>query len=76
MSFGLVCFAKYYCAGGCKHDNASSCGSIAAPSEDICNLRRRELELAASIISILEPEDQAFLVEHQVFTPKPCPLDF
>ncbi|UNC93161.1 SPASM domain-containing protein [Candidatus Contubernalis alkaliaceticus] len=25
-----TCFAKYYFAGGCKHDNAGSCGSITA----------------------------------------------
>lgn len=71
-----ACFAKYYCAGGCKHDHAASCGSTATPSEDICRLRRRELELAATITCRLEPEDKAFLVESQIFPPKPCPLDF
>ncbi len=71
-----ACFAKYYCAGGCKHDNASSCGSISKPSEDMCRLRCRELELAASIICSLEPEDKAFLIEQQIFPPKPCPFDF
>ena len=72
----VTCFAKYYCAGGCKHDNASSGGSITMPSEDMCQLSRRELELAATIISRLDPEDQAFLVAHQILTSKPCPLDF
>ena len=71
-----ACFAKYYCAGGCKHDNASSCGSIATPPEDMCRLRRRELELAATILCRLDTEDQAFLVKHHIFTPKPCSLDF
>ncbi|TGE36585.1 nif11-like peptide radical SAM maturase [Desulfosporosinus fructosivorans] len=71
-----VCFAKYYCAGGCKHDNASSCGSTTTPSEDMCRLSRRELELAATIICRLDPEDQAFLVGQRIITPKPCPLDF
>ncbi len=70
------CFAKNYCAGGCKHDNLSSCGSITTPSEDMCRLRCRELELAATIICNLTPEDKAFLVEEQVIAPKPCPLDF
>lgn len=71
-----ACFARYYCAGGCKHDNVGSCGSIAAPSEDMCRLRCRELELAASIVSRLEPDDHSFLIEHNIFTPKPCPFDF
>lgn len=70
------CFARYYCAGGCKHDNLSSCGSITAPSEDMCRLRCRELELAATIICNLTPEEKAFLVEEQIIAPKPCPLDF
>ena len=71
-----ACFAKYYCAGGCKHDNASSYGSITMPSEDMCQLRCRELELSATIISELAPEDQTFLVKNHILTPKPCPLDF
>lgn len=72
----IACLAKYYCAGGCKHDNVGSCGSIATPSEDICRIRCRELELAASILCRLSSEDQAFLVEHCILVPKPCPLDF
>lgn len=71
-----TCFARYYCAGGCKHDNAGSCGSISEPSEDACRLRCRELELAATIIGRLEDEDKAFLAEQQIFPPKPCPFDF
>ena len=71
-----ACFAKYYCAGGCKHDNVGSCGSVAMPSADICLLRCRELELAATIICRLDPEDKDFLVEQRIFSPKPCLLDF
>ena len=71
-----VCFARYYCAGGCKHDNAGSCGSIAAPAEEMCRLRCREMELAAVIVSNLTPEDKTFLIEQDIFPPKPCPLDF
>lgn len=71
-----ACFAKYYCGGGCKYDNVSYGGSIASPSEDMCRLRCRELELAATVICSLEPEAQAFLIEKQILTPKPCLLDF
>ncbi len=71
-----TCFARYYCAGGCKHDNAASCGSITTPPEDICQLSRRELELAATIVSRLDPEDQAFLAGQQILPLRPCPLDF
>lgn len=70
------CFAKYYCAGGCKHDNAGSCNSAFKPSEDMCRLKRREVELAATIICMFDDQDRAFLSEHKVFPPKPCPLDF
>lgn len=71
-----TCFAKYHCAGGCKHDNVGSGGGLATPSEDICRLRCRELELAAVITSQLAPADKSFLIEQEIFTPKPCPLDF
>ena len=70
------CFARYYCAGGCKHDNASSCGSAFKPSADICRLKRREVELAAAIVCMFDDKDRAFLNEYKVFPPKPCPLDF
>jgi uncharacterized protein len=71
-----ACFARYYCAGGCKHDNAGSRGSIATPSADICRLKRRELELAASIVCRLSSEERAFLIKQDIFPPKPCPFDF
>lgn len=70
------CFARYYCAGGCKHDNAGSCGSAFKPSEDICRLKRREVELAAATVCMFDDKDRAFLNEYKVFPPKPCPLDF
>lgn len=70
------CPARYYCAGGCKHDNLGSGGSLSTPPEELCRLRRRELELAAAVIGRLKPEDQAFLTDNGIFPPKPCPLDF
>lgn len=71
-----ACFARFYCAGGCKHDNVGACGSISTPSEDMCRLRCRGFELAAVITSRLDSEDRAFLVEQDIFPPRPCPLDF
>ncbi len=71
-----ACFARHYCAGGCKHDNASSCGSAFTPSEDVCRLRRRELEMAAVVVGGLDHADRVFLAEHNVIPAKPCPLDF
>lgn len=70
------CFAKYYCAGGCKHDNAGSCGSASTPSEDMCRMRCRELELAATVICRLNPEDRIFLLDREIAPPNPCPFDF
>jgi uncharacterized protein len=70
------CFARYYCAGGCKHDNAGSCGSVFSPAGDMCRLRCRELELAASVVGRLDEEDVKFLNVQNIVPPKPCPLDF
>jgi len=70
------CFAKYYCGGGCKHDNVGACGSISSPSEDMCRLKCRELELSAVVTSSLDSEDIAFLIARDIFPPKPCPFDF
>lgn len=70
------CFAKYYCAGGCKHDNVGYSGSAFVPAEDICRFRRRQLERAAYIVCELDSEDRAYLVDEEFFPPKPCPFDF
>ncbi|RCX19347.1 uncharacterized protein DFR58_10392 [Anaerobacterium chartisolvens] len=71
-----ACFARYYCAGGCKHDNVGWSGSVSVPSKGMCRMRCRELELAASIIVRLKRDDIDFLLERQIFTPKPCLFDF
>ncbi|MEQ8190647.1 MAG: nif11-like peptide radical SAM maturase, partial [Candidatus Eremiobacterota bacterium] len=70
------CFAKYYCGGGCKHDNAGACGSVSEPSEDMCRIKCRELELSACVASRLNDDDRTFLVNEDIFPPKPCPFDF
>jgi len=70
------CFAKYYCVGGCKHDNVGSCGSVFEPSEDMCRLKCRETELAAYITCLLTDEDRTFLAEYEIIPDKPCPFDF
>ena len=70
------CLARYYCAGGCKHDNASCCGSVFKLPEDRCRLTRREAELAAYIACRLSDGDRAFLAEYDIVPPKPCLLDF
>lgn len=70
------CFARYYCAGGCKYDNVSKWESIFQPAEDICQVKRRELELAAYVVSCLDESDKAWLINEDVLPPKPCMLDF
>lgn len=70
------CFAKYHCAGGCKYDNVVAHGSMFIPAEDVCCVKRKELELAAYIICNLTEEDQCYLVDQELFPPKPCPFDF
>lgn len=71
-----ACFAKYYCAGGCKHDNAAANGDAFTPAAETCALRRRQLELAAYVVANLDAEDRAFLTEERIILPKSCPLDF
>ena len=72
----IGCFARYYCAGGCKQDNYISGGSLCTPSDDMCRLRRRQFELAAFIVAELDDEDRRFLQQKGIVPPKPCPLDF
>lgn len=70
-----ACFARYYCAGGCKHDNVGACGDLSTPSEDMCRIKRLELELAATVTCRLSLDNMSFLVKEKIFPPKPCPLD-
>ncbi len=70
------CFARYYCAGGCKYENAGYSGSISISPEHNCRLKRRELELAAAIIGSLDQEGRAYMFETEILPPKPCPFDF
>ncbi|MHC9540780.1 MAG: nif11-like peptide radical SAM maturase [Vulcanimicrobiota bacterium] len=71
-----VCFARYFCAGGCKHDNAGASRSISIPAEEMCRMKCRGIELSAAITGRLDSEDRAFLVAQGIFSPKPCPFDF
>lgn len=71
-----ACFAKYYCAGGCKYTNAASSGSIFKPSGYYCRVKRHELELSAYIYCNLGQQEEALLIENKIFPPKLCPLDF
>jgi uncharacterized protein len=72
----MNCFARYHCAGSCKHDNLGMTGSIFTPAEDMCRIHRRRLELAAVLSCQLDKSDRAFLMDHNIIRPKPCPLDF
>ena len=70
------CFARFLCAGGCKHDNAAYSGSMFEPAEDACHLMRSKCEIAAYTVSLLTNEDRKFLSRHEIFPVKFCPLDF
>ncbi|NOQ46138.1 MAG: radical SAM protein [Desulfobulbaceae bacterium] len=65
------CFARYYCGGGCKYDNAASGGDIFSPAADICQLRRRELEFAASVVGNLGDEELKYLIELDILPVNP-----
>lgn len=70
------CFARYYCAGGCKYDNAATNGSVFMPASDMCDIKRSEFMSAASVVARLNQEELQFLFEEKIYSPKPCPLDF
>jgi uncharacterized protein len=70
------CFAKYFCAGGCKHDNVGSCGSAFSPPETECYFIRQLFEFIAYTSSMLDSEDISFLRQNDIVPPKPCPFDF
>ncbi|MBT3255631.1 MAG: nif11-like peptide radical SAM maturase [Deltaproteobacteria bacterium] len=70
------CPARYFCAGGCKYDNAASTGSVFKPPLEMCHLCRQGFELGAYVSSRLDREDRTFLREERIVPPKFCPLDF
>jgi len=70
------CFAKYYCAGGCRYDHAASNDSPQRPAAWMCQYRRRQFELAAYVISGLGEAQRRLLADQRILPPKPCPLDF
>ncbi len=71
----IDCFARFYCAGGCKQDNVISGSSLFSPSEDMCRIRRRQFELAAYITAELANEERLLLEQAGIIPSKPCPLD-
>jgi uncharacterized protein len=72
----MNCFARYHCGGGCMHDNAGIGGSVFSPSEDMCRIYQRRVELAAWVTCQFDESDRAFLVDQDIIPPKFCPLDF
>jgi len=70
------CFARFFCAGGCKHDHAGAGGSVFQPPEDTCRLMRYRCEMAAYTVSFMTDEDRDFLTRHDIVPRKLCPLDF
>jgi uncharacterized protein len=54
------CWARYYCGGGCIVESMTYNNSIYKPPEDLCNIRRVEIELALKIYSILLEENETF----------------
>jgi uncharacterized protein len=70
------CFARNFCAGGCKHDNLGMTGSPLEPAADMCRVERRKLELAAWVCCNLKRSDFEYLLDESILPPKPCPIDF
>ena len=69
------CYAKYVCAGGCHHDNLGATGHVHGPDNEMCDLTRYVVGLAAVLCSQLTDEDKAFLIGEKIIIPKACPID-
>jgi uncharacterized protein len=65
------CFAKYFCAGGCYHDNLGKTGSVFEPPEDTCEIMRSNAELTAYITANLNDDDIEYLVKEEIISKKP-----
>jgi uncharacterized protein len=70
-----TCFARFFCAGGCYHDNLGMTGSLLDPSEDRCQLIRKFVESGAYLVSLFDNEDRKFLLDHKHISLDPCTLD-
>lgn len=62
------CFARYFCGGGCYHDNLTVNGAIEIPAKDQCRLVRQQVEWAAWAAACLSGADIDYL-ENQGLVP-------
>jgi len=70
-----LCFAKYFCAGGCYHDNLGVTGSIFSPAVDMCSFMQNLAIIAGFISTQLNSEDVSFLIKNEFILKKTCLLD-
>jgi len=70
------CFAKYMCAGGCKHENFGATGDVFAPSPSFCETMRRQMEMTAYLASHLDDELREFLFQNEIVPQRLCPFDW
>ena len=47
-----VCWAKYYCSGGCSATNVKHTGRLAEPHEVSCELMKKRIECALAIFAL------------------------
>jgi len=71
----IECFAKYFCAGGCYHDNLGMTGSIFSPARDMCSFMRNLTSYAGMISCKLKKEDIEYLVNNKIILKKECLFD-
>jgi len=70
------CYAKYFCAGGCYHDNLGYTGSLTTPSSDMCKLMKYMVTHLLIIYSQLDENDLSYLNMNNIIERKICPFDF
>lgn len=70
------CYAKFFCAGGCYHDNFGFSGSLTTPSVDMCKLMKYLVAQLLIIYSQLNKRDLNYIHENEVVEKIICPFDF
>ena len=55
------CWAKYFCGGGCYHDNLIVTESLTKPNKLFCQRIKKEIEMAIYVYSQLNKQDLEYL---------------
>ncbi len=69
------CFAKYFCGGGCYHDNICINGDIYLPAKDMCLFMQNLTQYAGIIFYELDNSDIEYIIQKKFINKQICLLD-